>query len=106
MSNSPDNWVILKINSEVPFYKLLAGWSGGYTTGDSWRMNSGIVSVAEDEEYYYFKGNSGSSYACHKEANIVRMNIAGVLHQLKELYGKLVEVMPEGIDWIKEINND
>ena len=43
MEYTPDNWVIIEIKSEAkPFYKVLAGWSGGYGGGGSWRMNSGI----------------------------------------------------------------
>ena len=47
-----DNWVIIKFNGDDPHYRVLAGTSGGYTTGDSWRMNSGIVEVNESNDYY------------------------------------------------------
>ena len=97
----PDNWVIIKINGDDPHYRVLAGWSGGYTTGSSWRMNSGITKVEEDVWYYYFYGSSGSCYTCHKETYMLKMNNAFVFNQLKELHGDKVELMPEDTDWIK-----
>ena len=74
MSNiyRPDNWVVLKFKGDDPHYRVLAGWSGGYTTGDSWRMNSGITGVNETEEYYYFSGSSGSEYRCSKGSYMLR----------------------------------
>ena len=49
----PDSWVIIKISGieAKDFYKVLAGWSGSYLYGDSWRMNSGIDKVEFDGEY-------------------------------------------------------
>ena len=33
----PDNWVVLKIDTkDYVIYKILAGWGGGYTQGESW----------------------------------------------------------------------
>ena len=93
MEYTPDSWVIIEIKSEAkPFYKVLAGWSGGYGGGDSWRMNSGIKSFTEDDEYYYFKGLSGSVYKCYKQMETVKMNNGGVAKKLKESgFGKVVK---------------
>ncbi len=65
---TPDQWILLKIGGKDPHYKVFASWRGGYLSGDSWRMNSGIVSVTEDGDYYLFRGASGSIYCCHKDA--------------------------------------
>lgn len=98
---TPDNWVILKIkNDDETFYKVLAGWSGSYLYGDSWRMNSGIVSITEDSHSYHMQRTSGSVYRCGKNSYGVRMNIAGVLNQLQERYPDTVELMPEDTDWM------
>ena len=43
----PDNWVVIKLKGDDPHYRVLAGCSGGYLDGDSWRMNSGIVLAEE-----------------------------------------------------------
>lgn len=100
---APDNWVVLKISpkNKAPHYRVLGGWSGGYLYGDSWRMNSGIVSVEETEDEWVFFGASGSQYVCWKSAYTVRMNIAGVIRTYEELYPGLIEVMPDDTDWKK-----
>jgi hypothetical protein len=104
MSNyCPDNWVVIKLKGDDPHYRVLAGWSGGYATGDSWRMNSGIVSCDEFSDYtdyYVFKGSSGSEYRCGKESYGLRMNNAYVWNRLQELHGDKVELMPEDTDWM------
>ena len=99
---TPDNWVVLKIvhpEEPKPIYKVLGGWSGGYLNGDSWRINSGVSHVTEDEEYYYFHGYSGSTYQCYKKGYALRMSNAGVYNQLKEKFGDAVELLDEGTDW-------
>ena len=59
MNYKPDTWVMLEItDGKDTFYKIFGGWSGGYLDGDSWRMNSGVETVTEDDDYYYFKGAS------------------------------------------------
>ena len=95
---NPDNWVIIKINVDEPFYKVLAGWSGGlrtggYLDGDSWRMNSGIEKVIEEYEHYLFHGASGSVYRCHKDSEQLRMNNIHVWEQMKEMHGDKVELV-------------
>lgn len=104
MSNC-DNWVVLKIEPEASggqevFYKLLQGWSGGYTYGNSWHMNSGIteVSLEESKSSYKVRGASGSVYSVPKEGYGVRMNIAGVIHHYDEKYPNCIKVMPD-CDW-------
>lgn len=61
----PDYWYVIKINDSLD--KVFATWGGTYLTGPSWRLNSGITSVEEDENYFYFHGSSGSIYKCHKD---------------------------------------
>ena len=99
----PDNWVVLKIKKgkgTFPFYKVLAGWSGGYTQGDSWRMNSGVVHVEDAGEHWRFYAYSGSCYICHKEQYQLRMNTSGTYEKLKKELGSLVQMMPEDTDWL------
>ena len=103
---TPDNWVILKIRESKmskPFYKVLGGWSGGYASGDSWRMNSGITKVTEEGDYLLFHGYSGSIYRCHKQSYGLRMNNAGVYTTLKEKEGfeGQILLMDEDTDWVK-----
>ena len=100
----PDNWVILKIKEgkgTFPFYKVLAGWSGGYLDGDSWRMNSGITRITGDEDYLKFWGSSGSCYVCHKDTYRLTMAISGVYNSLKEneAFEGQITLMPEDTEW-------
>lgn len=100
--HKPDNWVILKINNQgETFYKVLAGWSGGYLDGDSWRMNSGIERMEESDTHYKFYGHSGSCYVCHKETYGLRMNNAHVWNQLMTKYPGNVSLMGHDTDWTK-----
>ena len=96
----PDNWVVLKFTGYAPHYRVLVGWSGGYITGTSWRMNSGITKVEETKDHYYFYGSSGSRYLCNKDSYMLRMNTAGVWASLQRIHGDEVEMMPEDTDWM------
>jgi len=99
---TPDNWVILKINYDTKiFYKILAGWSGGYLDGDSWRMNSGITKVEVDGNYYLFHGSSGSVYKCHKDSETLRMNNTYIYEKLMKFHGDDVSRI-NYTDFVKE----
>lgn len=65
----PDKWLILDVDDGKgePFQKVFATWAGGYTTGDSWRLNSGIKNTIDDGDCWIFEGESGSKYRCHKK---------------------------------------
>jgi len=97
---NPDNWVIIKINGDDPHYRVLAGWSGGYLDGDSWRMNSGITRAEDAGDRFNFYGSSGSCYSCGKESYTLRMNNAHIWAKLQEMHGDKVEMMPEDTDWL------
>ena len=63
----PDKWLVIKLNYETgSHYRVFGSWYGGWTGSDSWRMNSGITSITQDDKAYYFKGTSGSVYTCYK----------------------------------------
>lgn len=97
---TPDNWVVIKISEPDPHYRVLAGWSGGYTTSDSWRLNSGIVRVTEMDNHLNFYGSTNSCYRVHKESYGLRMNNGHIWNKLKEMHGDAVEMMPEDTDWL------
>ena len=76
---NPDRWMLIKITGDNPHYRVFGSWHGGYLDNDSWRMNSGITSMIEEDDHYLFIGASGSTYACHKDmygANSYGMSIA------------------------------
>ena len=97
----PDNWVVIFLDGDGPHYRILAGWSGGYLSGDSWRMNSGIVRVEETETSYDFYGSSGSCYSCGKNSYGLRMNNAYIWSQLEEKYGDKVQMLDEDTNWLE-----
>lgn len=90
---TPDNWVIIKTKDT---YKVLAGWSGGYLTPDNWKINSGIVSVTEDKDNYYFVGHSKSIYRCRKHSYCLRKHTIDVWESIKYR----AELLPENTDWV------
>ena len=63
----PEEWVLVQVDEDL--VKVFGGWRGGYISGDSWRMNSGIEKVERDRDgYWLFTGYSGTVYKCHKDA--------------------------------------
>lgn len=105
MTYTPDRWVLLKIVYEhQTCYKVLAGWSGSYLYGDSWKLNSGCQHVTQDKDYYEFAGYSGSIYRCRKDMRGLTILTADILSQLETKYPDNVEIVPENIDFLAEIN--
>jgi hypothetical protein len=66
---NPDRWVIVKIHTAEGelHHRILATWYGGYTTGASWKLSSGVTGIRETEFHYEIKNTSGSLYICHKQ---------------------------------------
>lgn len=65
----PDVWVVVEIDGnkvENRYYRVLAGWYGGFANGDSWKMSSGITKIVEQDTYWEIHNTSGSVYQCHK----------------------------------------
>jgi hypothetical protein len=98
---TPDRWVVLRIND---LYKVLAGWSGGYLHGDSWKLNSGITKVVEDGDYFLFHGYSGSVYRCHKQGYGLNMMTAQMLNTFEKHAsekGLEFQKLPEETNWLE-----
>lgn len=93
---SPDRWLVIKINGTNPHYRVFASWYGGYLGSDSWRMNSGITRVTEDDDFYYFHGSSGSVYNCYKNCYGISGYGSDVLNNYIEKYPELdIQVLSE-----------
>jgi hypothetical protein len=88
MSNyHPDVWVIVKISGAAvgeTYYRVMAGWYGGYAGSDSWKMNSGITKIVKDDEGYEIYGVSGSTYFCHKNTEKMSMYMMSVLSGMQK----------------------
>jgi hypothetical protein len=92
MNYKPNRWLMVKIDT---IYKIFATWGGGYTDGDSWQLNSGVKSVTQDDDYYYFHGHSGSVYECRKGSYGTTGYGAGVLSGFMKKYP--MEILPDNV---------
>lgn len=66
---TPDRWLLVSLRSNLTnstIIKILAGWYGGYTQGDSWRLSSGVTSILDEGDFYTITNESGSVYKCFK----------------------------------------
>lgn len=63
----PNMWVVVELPGNEAEFKVFGSWRGGYLHGDSWRLNSGIASVADADDHMDFVGHSGSVYRVHKD---------------------------------------
>lgn len=99
----PDKYVVIKIDlPEESYFKVFGTWYGGYTTGDSWRMNSGVTRVEETERAYLFYGSSGSCYKCVKGSYGTSAYTAGILHDILSRTNDEVKITLIEEDNIKE----
>jgi len=102
---TPDNWIILRINSGSEIiYKILAGWSGSYLYGSSWKLNSGVTRYEEGGDYILFHSYSGSVYRCHKNQEQLRLNASYVYNEIKTAWAERVNII-EYKDFVKEFTN-
>jgi hypothetical protein len=100
---TPDNWVVIKINNpKDPHYRVLGGWYGGYTQGNSWRLNSGITKHEFDGDYWYFYGSSGSCYECYIDSYRMTTVMAGIYKELQDNVQKIKIELVDDQAWIKE----
>ena len=92
---TPDSWVIVKIESEQhgTIYKVLAGWSGSYLYGDSWKLSSGIVTFVDTGSYYESLQDSGSVYMLYKSSERMSSIMAQTLSSFElQLQGTNVTI--------------
>lgn len=79
---NPDVWVIVEISgAEVSetYHRILAGWHGGFTTGNSWKISSGVVKILDSGELWEIHNHSGSIYQCHKNCERLSTMTANIL---------------------------
>jgi 5-methylcytosine-specific restriction endonuclease McrBC GTP-binding regulatory subunit McrB len=107
---TPDRWVVIKIKTpEETILKLFSTWFGGYAGNDSWRLNSGITEIIEEDNYYIVKGHSETVYKIGKNNTGTSGYTGGVLqHQILERIPDYIETsvildIDEVIEILKEI---
>ena len=98
---TPDSFVIMELNfdditpNNLKLYKILAGWSGGYLNGSSWRINSGIEYTTFDGEKISVYGASGSRYDVYMRRYALRAATAPTWAQIKEIYKDKAQLLSE-----------
>ena len=94
MIQAPDRWIIIKIKSKEfgTTYKLLGVWLGGYTQGDSWKLNSGIKTVVDEGDYYTIMGYSKSEYRCYKDSEGMNLYMINIFENIKVNYESLATI--------------
>jgi len=102
---SPDKWLMVKLTNKdnESHYRIFACWYGGYLGSDSWKLNSGVIGITEDEGSYYFEGSSGSVYQCNKLAYGTSGYGQGVLTNMieKSKDSVLIEIMPQDTNFLE-----
>ncbi len=104
----PDKWLMVKITmieTDEVLYKIFASWYGGFMGSNSWRMNSGVTKVTEDDKFFYFAGHSGSLYQCDKQSYGANWFCQGVLNDYIERSKHLadIQILPDNTKFM-EIN--
>jgi len=78
---TPDRWqVVLLRGKDTSIKKVFAGWYGGYASGDSWKLSSGIIGTKEFEDRYEFLNHSGSLYICYKQSQGMSSYMGSIMH--------------------------
>lgn len=98
---APNYWQVVRITTpeQQVLYKVFATWTGGYTTGDSWKLNSGIKEVRKTNGMLEIKGHSGSLYKVHYSDHVYKttmysQSILESFMKKSELVGAKIEVIP------------
>jgi hypothetical protein len=60
----------------------MAYWAGSYLYGAEWKVNSGIVSIEDNDDTWRFLGHSDSVYECRKNGYGLTGYSASVLQSL------------------------
>ena len=93
---NPEEWQLVLIHGTDPHYRIFGSWRGGFATGDSWRMNSGIVSAKEVDGMYEFTGHTGSIYRVHPSTYGVRSSYnRAVLNEYVNGSSGTIEILEE-----------
>lgn len=102
---NPDKWMVIKINSKNPHYRVFATWGGGYLNGDSWKMNSGITKATLIDGVYHFEGSSGSVYEC-RETSYGSTGygygvLQGIIKRTLDENDVVIDILPEETNFLE-----
>ena len=82
----PDSWRIIKIQAPGHdlYYRILAGWSGSYLEGASWKLSSGIESFTDFGDHCVSDQASGSVYKIYKTREYISSIMASAFTTYSE----------------------
>ena len=93
----PDTWVILRLTNKETneqSYRIFAEWKGGYISGNSWRMNSGITLCNKlSKDLLEFVSLSGNSYVCCTDNYGITAYGSSVVASYNETSSYVIEVL-------------
>lgn len=91
---TPDSWKLVKITSPKhgTIYKVLCSWYGGFASGDSWKLSSGIESVRIEDNFIRMPQSSGSLYALHKNGE----HMSGIMGNVYASFQRDIEDAKDG----------
>ena len=102
---TPDKWLMLQMTNQSDGkvqYKIFGVWYGGYPSGASWQLNSGVTRVTEDDHGYHFAGRSGSVYHCNRavygNSGYGTSVLSHLIANSKEFD---IEIMPETTNFVE-----
>lgn len=93
MSNyTPDTYQFIRVssaNDRKIITKIFAVWAGGYLNGESWKLNSGVTKIIEEDGMLYVHGHSGSVYAisAHEQPPMTSYG-SGILNKILDSAAK------------------
>ena len=84
----PNNWQIIKVtpkdSTQVPHYRILAGWTGSFTYGSSWKLSSGIEQIIDLTFNWKVPQTSKSVYILSKHQEHMSTATMGVLESVQQ----------------------
>jgi hypothetical protein len=80
--------------------KILASWHGGFSSGDSWKLSSGMQGITLESNHWILPQISGSIYHCPVGPEYYGMSgfTSGIYHNIQEkishMPGVSVHIIP------------
>lgn len=81
----PDSWQLIHVipkDTSAAYYRILAGWSGSFMYGSSWKLSSGCEQVIDEGDSWRVPQSSGSVYILRKNSEGDKLSTFGVLEDL------------------------
>ena len=82
---TPNNWQLVRVtpkDTSAIYYRILAGWSGSFMYGSSWKLSSGCEQVIDEGDSWCVPQSSGSVYILRKNSEGDKLSTFGVLEDL------------------------